>query len=150
MDHGRIVQFGEPRTIYFRPENEFVASFIGAANLLNGTTVAAVQTGGIGRLRLDDGAELSCLFPSGSTAGHAATASVRPESIAIAPAGAAAANGANVLRGAVTAASFLGASVRYDVRVGERMLRVVGSAELVFPPGTDVLLVFPPQATVSV
>ncbi len=59
MDHGRIVQFGEPRAIYFRPENEFVASFIGAANLLAGVTVAMVSAGDIGVLRMDDGGEVA-------------------------------------------------------------------------------------------
>jgi iron(III) transport system ATP-binding protein len=150
MDRGRIVQFGAPREIYFRPESEFVASFIGAANLLGGTSAASVSAGGVGTLLLDDGGEISCVFPAGSSAGQAATVSVRPESISIVPAGTTAANGANVLRGSVTAASFLGANVRYDVRVGERALRVIGSAELVFPPGTEVLLAFPPQSTVSV
>jgi iron(III) transport system ATP-binding protein len=150
MDRGRIVQFGAPRDIYFRPESEFVASFIGAANLFGGTTVATVAAGRIGTVRLNDGAEISCVFPTGSAAGAATTASVRPESIIIAPAGGAAANGVNVLRGSVNAASFLGANVRYDVSVGERALRVIGSAELVFPPGTDVMLVFPPHAAVSV
>src|ERR1700742_535535 len=67
MDHGRIVQFGEPRAIYFRPENEFVASFIGAANLLSGTAVADVPAGGTGRLRLDAGGEIACVFPTGTT-----------------------------------------------------------------------------------
>jgi iron(III) transport system ATP-binding protein len=150
MDRGRIVQFGAPREIYFRPESEFVASFIGAANLLGGKSVTAVAAGGIGALLLDDGGQITCVFPTGSAAGQAATASIRPESISIVPAGTAAANGANVLHGSVSAASFLGANVRYDVRVGERALRVIGPAELVLPPGTDVLLSFPPQATVSV
>jgi iron(III) transport system ATP-binding protein len=150
MDHGRIVQFGEPRAIYFRPENEFVASFIGAANLLSGTAVADVPAGGTGRLRLDAGGEIACVFPTGTTQGHVARASVRPESIAIAPAGADGANGANLLRGSVRAASFLGASVRYDVGVGEALLRVVGPAEQAIDLGTDVMLAFPPQATVSV
>ena len=149
MDRGRIVQLDEPRAIYFRPANEFVASFIGAANLLSGTTASTITAGGIGALRLDDGTEIKCLFPNGSAAGQSATVSIRPESIAIAPA-TAAANGANALRGSVIAASFLGGTVRYDIRVGERTLRVVGAADSMFPPGTDVLLVFPPQATVSV
>ena len=70
MDRGHIVQLGEARTVYFRPESEFVASFIGAANLLGGTTIAAVEAGAVGRLRLDDGEEISCLFPAGSDAGR--------------------------------------------------------------------------------
>jgi iron(III) transport system ATP-binding protein len=150
MDRGRIVQFGAPREIYFRPESEFVASFIGAANLLGGRTHLAVTAGDVGTLHLDSGGEINCVFPTGSAAGQVATASVRPESISIAPAGSPVINGANVLHGSVNAASFLGANVRYDVRVGERALRVIGAAELVFPPGTGVLLMFPPQATVSV
>jgi iron(III) transport system ATP-binding protein len=150
MDRGRIVQLDEARTVYFRPASEFVASFIGAANLLSGTTIAAVEAGAVGRLRLDDGEEISCLFPAGSDAGRPATAAVRPESIAIAPVTTVLMNGANRLRGSVSAASFLGASVRYDVSIGERVVRVVASAESVFPAGMEVLLVFPPEATVSV
>jgi iron(III) transport system ATP-binding protein len=150
LEHGRIVQLDEPRAIYFRPANEFVASFIGAANLLGGTTIAAVAAGGVGMLRLDDGAEIGCVFPGGSLAGGTATVALRPESILLAPATATAADGANMLRGSVTAASFLGGSVRYDVRVGEQVLRVVAAADSVVPPGTDVVLMFPVQATVSV
>jgi hypothetical protein len=54
-----------------------------------------------------------------------------------------------VLRGTVNAASFLGASVRYDVQVGQRMLRVIGVAEQALPQGTTVSLTFAPQTTVS-
>jgi putative spermidine/putrescine transport system ATP-binding protein len=34
MDHGRIVQVGTPRAIYFEPADEFVASFVGTMNRL--------------------------------------------------------------------------------------------------------------------
>ncbi len=150
MEHGRVVQLDEPRAIYFRPGNEFVAAFIGAANLLNGIAVRDVAAGSVGALRLEGGAEISCLFPAGGTAGKATTAALRPESISVAALGSATANGANVLRGSITATSFLGGTVRYDVRVGERALRVVGPAEAAFPSGTDVQLVFAAQAAVSV
>jgi ABC-type Fe3+/spermidine/putrescine transport system ATPase subunit len=149
MDHGRIVQFGAPRDIYFRPENEFVASFIGAANLLEGATVADVSAGGVGRVRLDSGEEIACMFPVGGTSGQVATTSVRPESISIVTSDVIPADGTNVLRGTVNAASFLGASVRYDVKVGGRMLRVIGPAEQALPRGTTVSLIFAPQTTVS-
>ena len=149
MDHGRIVQFGAPRDIYFRPENEFVASFIGAANLLEGATTADVQAGGVGRVRLATGEEIACLFPAGGTSGQATTASVRPESISILASDLPPAKAANVLRGTVNAASFLGASVRYDVQVGQRILRVIGPAEQALAQGTEVSLTFAPQSTVS-
>jgi iron(III) transport system ATP-binding protein len=149
VDHGRIVQFGAPRDIYFRPENEFVASFIGAANLLEGATTADVPAGGVGRVRLDSGEEIACMFPAGGTSGQAATASVRPESISILASDVIPANEANMLRGTVNAASFLGASVRYDVQVGQRTLRVIGPAEQALARGTTVSLTFAPQTTVS-
>ncbi|MGE0226096.1 MAG: ABC transporter ATP-binding protein [Acetobacteraceae bacterium] len=150
MDSGRIVQLDEPRAIYFRPASEFVASFIGAANLLNGVSAGAVAAGGIGAMRTDDGEAIGCLFPAGAEAGRKVTVSVRPESISLLPDGAGAADGANMLRGTVSAASFLGGSARYDVRVGPRTMRVVASAESVVPAGTQVGLVFAPEAAVAV
>ena len=36
MRAGKVLQEGTPAEIYHRPENQFVASFIGAANLLEG------------------------------------------------------------------------------------------------------------------
>ncbi len=150
MDRGRVVQLDEPRAIYFRPASEFVASFIGAANLLAGVAQDAVAAEGIGPLRLPDGSAIACLFPAGAAAGAAATISLRPESIVLLPAGDPAAMGTNLLRGTVTAASFLGGSARYDVQVGDRIVRVVGPAEHVVPVGESVGLVFQPQAAVAV
>ena len=150
MEHGRVVQLDEPRAIYFRPGNEFVAAFIGAANLLNGVVVGSVATGAIGTLRLEGGPEITCVFPSGSVAGRTATASLRPESVVLLAASSNAPNDCNVLRGSIGAASFLGGTVRYDVTTSGRTLRVVGPAETAIPEGTDVQLVFPPQAAVAV
>ena len=40
MDQGKIIQRGEPEEIYFNPQNEFVADFIGKTNFLAGTVNA--------------------------------------------------------------------------------------------------------------
>ncbi len=150
MERGRIVQLDEPRAVYFRPANEFVASFIGAANLLSGITQSAVACGTIGVLTLEGGERITCLFPAGSEAGRRTIASVRPESIVIAPVGTTPTSGVNLLRGTISAASFLGGTVCYDVLVGGRALRVVGPAEQVSPAGTSVELAFSQHATVAV
>ena len=144
MEKGRIVQMGDPREIYFRPANIFVASFIGAANLLRGICDARVAPGAEGAVRLADGCVIGCLFPTGSAAGQATTVSVRPESIVLTTAD------AGVLRGTVSAASFLGGSARYDVALGDFIVRVVGSAEQVVAPGTAVGLVFAASSAVAV
>ena len=142
MEKGRIVQMGNPREIYFRPASVFVASFIGAANLLTGICDGAVVPGAIGSVRLPDGARIGCLFPAGGADGQATTVSVRPESIVFADQA--------VLSGIVTAASFLGGSARYDVQVGDSVLRVVGGAEEVVAPGTSVGLSFAASSAVVV
>ncbi len=143
MEKGRIVQMGDPREIYFRPANVFVASFIGAANLLTGVCAEAAAPGSEGAVRLPDGATFRCLFPAGGTAGQAATVSVRPESIALVSEGA-------LLRGEVTATSFLGGSVRYDVQVGDTVVRVVGGAERMVASGTPVGMSFEASSAVVV
>jgi iron(III) transport system ATP-binding protein len=150
MEKGRIVQVDEPRAVYFRPANEFVASFIGAANLLSGTTVSAVAAGALGPVRLAGDAVVQCLFPAGAAAGHAVTIAVRPESITLHPAGAAAPPEANRLAGTIAAASFQGDSVRYDVTAGDRTLRVLAPAEPAYAAGTAVQLAFPAASAVSV
>ena len=144
MEKGRIVQMGDPREIYFRPANMFVASFIGAANLLRGVCESAVAAGAEGTVRLADGSRIGSLFPAGGATGQETTVSVRPESILLVG------SDAGVLRGTVSAASFLGGSARYDVAVGDLVIRVVGSAEQVVEPGTVVGLSFPASSAVAV
>jgi hypothetical protein len=75
--------------------------------------------------------------------------SVRPEAIALLAADAAPLNGENRLRGTVTAASFQGSNVRYDIRSGDLVVRVVGPAEPVFTPETDLLMTFAPRSAIA-
>ncbi len=46
MNAGRIEQFSTPAALYARPETEFVATFIGSLNRLEGTLNAGTITGG--------------------------------------------------------------------------------------------------------
>ncbi|MSP01710.1 MAG: TOBE domain-containing protein [Acetobacteraceae bacterium] len=140
MELGRIAQMDEPRAIYFRPANEFVASFIGAANLVRGVCVSSVAAGTVGAVRLEDGVSIRCVFPSGGAEGRAVTVSLRPESMTIATAADPMAPDMNVLDGIVTAGSFLGGSARYDVQAGPRILRVSAPAEVAIPNGSPVWL----------
>jgi ABC-type Fe3+/spermidine/putrescine transport system ATPase subunit len=50
LNQGRIEQIGAPFDVYNRPRNEFVATFLGAANVLLGRWVEGKVT--IGRIRL--------------------------------------------------------------------------------------------------
>jgi spermidine/putrescine transport system ATP-binding protein len=78
---------------------------------------------------------------------------VRPEKVQLVPAGDEAPSGANVLRGTVTVASFLGVSIHYLVRAagGEELTVVAPNRDGVEPtsygPGREVLLTWDPNHT---
>ena len=150
MEMGHVAQMDEPRAIYFRPANEFVARFIGAANLLRGICDAATRPGDTGAVVLDDGGRVECLFPAGGIAGSAVTVSLRPESLVIAPPAGHGEAASNNLVGTVVAGSFLGGSARYDVQVNQRILRVTAPSELIFPNGSPVSLKFSLDSAVVV
>src|ERR1700738_2853559 len=47
MNHGRLVQIGPPVEIYERPASRFIAGFVGAVNLFEGTLVAGFNALGL-------------------------------------------------------------------------------------------------------
>ncbi|WP_186392557.1 MULTISPECIES: ABC transporter ATP-binding protein [unclassified Pannonibacter] len=78
---GGISQVGTPMELYQKPQNEFVAQFIGspAMNLLPGEIIA---TGGMTRVRLDSGLEAVAAIPSrDSDLGLKVNLGVRPEDL---------------------------------------------------------------------
>jgi iron(III) transport system ATP-binding protein len=149
MEHGRIVQMDEPRAIYFRPVSFYVASFIGASNLLAGMCSAGAQAGEVASVALRDGGAIQCLFPAAQSAGSTVSVSVRPEAIRLVAADTTTLDQDNRLPGIVTAMSFQGGTVRYDVRSGDLPVRVVGPAEPVFAPDTAVQMVFPARSAIA-
>ncbi len=82
FDQGRIAQIGTPEDIYDRPQNLFVAGFVGETNLIPGQVCA----GDAGRLAVRVGPDLT-VHPAGLTGmamGAKAVVSIRPESIHLA------------------------------------------------------------------
>jgi len=77
MSKGQIMQVGAPREMYQFPANEFVADFLGVANLLD---VEVLGTGGaVGQVRLGE-FTLDAEIPAGHGPGPG-RAVIRPESI---------------------------------------------------------------------
>lgn len=83
MNGGRIEQIGAPRDIYENPKTEFVAQFVGAANLLRGR-VASGGNNGSGAIFVQVGplavtlSHLASLRP-----GDAVTLAVHPEAVRV-------------------------------------------------------------------
>ncbi len=123
MDHGRILQVGTPREIYFAPAGDFVAGFVGTTNRVRGEVRDGhFHAPGL-RLPLD--------APPG-----AAALAFRPEQLRLA-----AGEGEAHLHGTVASASFLGDHVRLQVALadGQTVLaRVDGRRE--FATGEPVHL----------
>ncbi|MCR0981767.1 ABC transporter ATP-binding protein [Roseomonas populi] len=122
MDHGRIVQAGPPREVYDRPSTRFVATFLGAANVLDGTRTAdgALDCPGAAcTLRAE------APLPEGGTA-----VALRPERIRLATE-----PGENTAAGTVEESAFRGESSLLLVRLsGGATLRVSHAEEDGAPP----------------
>jgi spermidine/putrescine transport system ATP-binding protein len=112
MSKGKIEQVGTPAEVYDHPATEFVASFLGASNLIPGAVVnRSVETA---LVKLEDGALVnlpaSALKP-GSNAG--VKIGVRPEKFHVLANGETGAPGWNVIEATAGASVYLGVSRQY-------------------------------------
>jgi putative spermidine/putrescine transport system ATP-binding protein len=81
FNDGKIQQLATPEDLYERPENAFVAQFIGENNRLFGT-VEAIE-GGFATVRLENGATCRALAVSCGDAGARTQLSIRPERVVV-------------------------------------------------------------------
>jgi ABC-type Fe3+/spermidine/putrescine transport system ATPase subunit len=148
---GHVLQIGVPRDLYERPRTRFVADFVGTNNLVAGR-VTGRRPGG---LRVE-----TALGPIDAiAAGDAAprdrcVLAIRPENVALLPAGTAPGPGANVVAGRVALVSYLGNTLRYDVETASGPLL---KADVRDPwhhdpmgLGQPVTVTFPASATLAV
>jgi spermidine/putrescine transport system ATP-binding protein len=152
MSDGRIEQAGSAEELYEAPRTAFVANFLGISNLIDcrlGANAADLTT-----VETHDGATLR--VPNEGVGPHdtdAVRVGVRPEKITLVPAGGEPDPGANVLRGTVVVASFLGVSIQYLVRTagGEELTVIAqnadGAGADAFAVGREVQLAWKPTHT---
>jgi spermidine/putrescine transport system ATP-binding protein len=115
MRHGRAEQIGPPEDVYENPQTEFVASFLGASNLLDGELKD--QRNGTSTVLLSGGDAVSVpseRAPFGS--GASVKVGVRPEKITIEPENdRPAASGMNTVSGLLRMSTYIGVSHQYKV-----------------------------------
>ena len=131
MNEGRIEQAGSAADLYERPRTEFVANFLGVSNLVD---AKLTSTRGRARRRSRPTTARGCALPADRIGPHGADAvrvGVRPEKITLVPAGQDCPRGANVLRGTVVVAAFLGVSIQYLIRAagGEELTVIAQNAD---------------------
>jgi spermidine/putrescine transport system ATP-binding protein len=143
MDGGRIMQLGTPEEVYREPVTEFVADFLGVANLLD--VECGSGSGPTRRVHLGEFA-LEAQAPLGHEAGPG-RAVIRPECVELAEAGL---TGANRLPGMVDRTVFLGSTTQVMVRlpqgavVQSLITNPAGSES--FSTGQPVTVCLPAQA----
>jgi len=142
MNGGKIEQAGSATELYERPRTAFVANFLGVSNLID-ATVSGDQ-----RVTTHDGAELqapACQGLSGDL-----RIGVRPEKITLLGAEDPVPDGANVLKGRIIVAAFLGVSIQYVIQAaGGEELNVFAQNHdgEAFAVGHEVQLAWKPEHT---
>ncbi len=131
MNRGRVEQVGTPTEIYKRPETEFVATFIGTANFLDGRV--QVQHGADAVVEVHGHA---LPIPTGLSwsPGDRVRVMARPEAVRLSPTG-------EGFGGVVRRVTFLGATVAYEVEAAGQLLaaaQVTSGPEPVYSVGDQV------------
>ena len=132
MKDGVIMQCGTPTEIYAKPQNPFVAGFIGVSNFLDCT----MEKGGL----VDIKGELKVNVPVKSSYTGPAKLSARPEQLFFSDTG---------MPGTVQFSTFLGDYVEYEVQLDDGQSLVVNEytkvTTEVYAAGEKVFLRFDPQ-----
>ncbi len=136
MNGGKIDQLGTPEDIYERPQSEFVARFIGAANVIRGTARDENHVAFAGGILRVAGAKLS--------AGRPAAVAIRQHDIQLAVERPQEAQ--NTIQARVMRQVFLGATRDYLVETPDgASLRVVTPPHNQVTEGSEVWLTLPPD-----
>jgi iron(III) transport system ATP-binding protein len=150
MNKGTIQQIGDPHTIYARPVNAFVASFIGAANLMRGTL--AGRSGEFCEMEIPLGEGRAPLrlralggSSSSTTKGRSLTLTVRPEDLVVHLAAPDASNTENAFQAQVIDTVYLGNFLECRARAGRYELAVQIDHFERLSPGQTIHLSFRPE-----
>lgn len=143
MEQGVVKQIGTPQEIYHRPNNRFVATFIGETNLLE-MRVTAIESDII-TVQNTNGTVLQGLttgFAQDVTAnvGDSIYVSIRPEAFEVG-------HGENTIKGHIEFVEFTGLSVNYLVNMGGTSLKamIITGGSAIKQIGDEIELHIPPR-----
>jgi len=154
MNAGRFEQVGAPQVVYELPATQFVASFLGASNLLHGDVETA--DGGVAKVALSAGGTVALPAERLPAQTGPVAIGVRPEKLYIQPAGASApGRGDNAIEATVSISTYTGVSTSYECTTndGSTVVVYVQNQEASTQPvaaGTKVRLTWHPEHTFAV
>ena len=108
MKDGRIAQDGTPRELYEAPASEFIADFIGEANVIDCQVIAVGD--GQARVRVGD---IEVQLPARNAVPGPARLAIRPNAFHVVPS--AAEPDGSGLEGRVASAAYLGDHIEYEI-----------------------------------
>ncbi len=138
MNKGVVAQMGSPQDIYYHPNSEFVADFIGEANFLKGRLD---QMDGDHAVLNVEGSSARVPAKAGMTQGKEYTVVLRPESAVLADQGG--------LPCQVTLSCFMGSYQNYHVKVGNTLVKLTDynpKNKRIYQVGESCSLVFDPES----
>jgi spermidine/putrescine transport system ATP-binding protein len=151
MNRGKIEQLGSPEEVYEAPATEFVASFLGASNLIPGVIADRGDTSRLAEVALQGGDAVRVPADRLPADRSEVKVGVRPEKLQLVPAGETPPDGRNTMTGRVVLASYLGVSHQYtlDGPGGATVTVYVQNHGSTQPPtlGADVRLAWLPEHT---
>ena len=141
MSRGRIVQEGTPRSIYHGPESPFVATFLGAANVLP-ARLDARAGGGAGEFTVEGGGGMRLIVavPRECAPGDSVELIVRPEDVEVLMRKPDDTDSAAAAR--VAWISFQGNQCECGIRLGEALVRAALHPAEELHEGAEVWLRF--------
>jgi spermidine/putrescine transport system ATP-binding protein len=138
LSQGELQQLGTPHDIYYAPQNQFVAQFIGKSNFLPVT----VEGGAVGRTAALSGQSFAV---RDSLSNGAARLCMRFEDISVLPAG----RGSDrpiQLRGRIGDALFMGSTIEVSVDCGDNQIIAImpSAGDFALTPGDEAIVGFDP------
>ena len=140
MRSGKIVEIGDPKKIYFNSDHQFVADFIGRANLIEGKVE---QLEGDHALFVSDIGRIHALNSRRIAVGESAVLCIRPEFIRfLSQAGE---DAVNFFKGRVETLIFIGEAYEGEIRIGETLLTTTIEPTANLAEGDAISISFDPD-----
>ncbi|MBW2558823.1 MAG: ABC transporter ATP-binding protein [Deltaproteobacteria bacterium] len=140
MKSGKIIETGSPKKIYFNSDHQFVADFIGRANLIEGKVRVVEESYAIIDSQIGT---ITCPKGPDTAPGSAVSICVRPEFIKVMEKDTR--EKRNIFRGKVDSLVFVGDAYEGDIIIGDTRLFTRIESTLDISKGNEITLFFDPD-----